>query len=86
MTRIGMISAMMGSVLGLAASTAFAQELPAIADADGNGTWSLAELQTVFPDLTEEAFTSIDANADAGVDQAELTAAVSDGAITVPAQ
>lgn len=86
MTRIGMISAMVGTVLGVATTAAFAQTLPEIADADGNGLWSVAELQTVFPDLTEEAFTSIDANADGGVDQAELTAAVSDGAITLPAQ
>jgi hypothetical protein len=86
MTRIGTISAIVASLLGVAGTAAFAQTLPDIADTDGNGIWSLAELQTVFPDLTEEAFTSIDANADGGVDQAELTAAVSDGAIMVPAE
>jgi hypothetical protein len=67
------------------ASAAFAQTaLPEIADTDGNGTWSLTELQAVWTDLTEEAFAGIDANGDAAVDQAELQAAVDNGVITVP--
>lgn len=86
MNRIGQISAMVATVLGVTGSAAWAQTLPEIADADGNGLWSLSELQVKLPDLTEEAFKSIDANADGGVDQAELTAAVSDGAVTLPAE
>jgi hypothetical protein len=67
------------------ASAAFAQAtLPEVADTDGNGTWSLVELQAVWTDLTEEAFGGIDANADGAVDTTELQAALDNGVITVP--
>jgi hypothetical protein len=67
------------------ASAAFAQAtLPEVADTDGNGTWSLVELQAVWTDLTEEAFAGIDANGDGEVDQTELQAALDNGVITVP--
>lgn len=67
------------TILGLATLPAFAQDAAAPADTDGNGTWSLAELQASYADLTEEGFTSIDANTDGAVDQAELAAAMADG-------
>jgi hypothetical protein len=67
------------------ASAAFAQAtLPEVADTDGNGTWSLVELQAVWTDLTEEAFAGIDANGDGEVDQTELQAALDNGVITAP--
>jgi hypothetical protein len=67
------------------ASAAFAQAtLPEVPDADGNGTWSLAELQAVWTDLTEDGFKGIDANADGEVDTTELQAALDNGVITVP--
>jgi hypothetical protein len=67
------------------ASAAFAQAtLPEVADTDGNGTWSLAELQAVWTDLTEDGFKGIDANVDGAVDTAELQAALDNGVITVP--
>jgi hypothetical protein len=67
------------------ASAAFAQAtLPDVADTDGNGTWSLAELQAVWTDLTEDGFKGIDANADGAVDQTELQTALDNGVITVP--
>lgn len=67
------------------ASAAFAQAtLPEVADTDGNGTWSLVELQAVWTDLTEDGFTAIDANADGAVDQTELQAALDGGVITAP--
>ena len=59
--------------------------LPEVAATDGNGTWSLVELQAVWTDLTEDGFTAIDTNADGAVDTAELQAAVDGGVITVPA-
>ena len=69
-------------VLGLAtAGMATAQGLADL-DADGNGTLSLAELQAVYPNLTEEGFTAIDTSADGAVDEAELTAAVDAGTLT----
>jgi hypothetical protein len=68
------------------ASAAFAQAtLPEVPDTDGNGTWSLVELQAVWTDLTEDGFKGIDANADGAVDSTELQAAVDSGVITVPA-
>ena len=67
-------------VLGVVAPV-LAQTAPAIPDADGNGTWSLAELQTVWPDLTDEVYLKVDSNADGGVDQAELTVALTDGVL-----
>jgi hypothetical protein len=67
------------------ASAAFAQAtLPEVADTDGNGTWSLAELQAVWTDLTEDGFKGIDSSGDGAVDQAELQAALDNGVITVP--
>lgn len=77
------ISIMLTTVLGLAAIPAFAQDAaaPEIADTDGNGTWSMDELLVAYPDMTAESFTAIDANADGAVDQAELAAALADGAL-----
>lgn len=69
----------------LAPLAAFAQDLPEIADADGNGTWSLTELQTVYADLTQDAFTAMDVNADGGVDAEELAKAIADGLVPAAA-
>lgn len=67
------------------ASAAFAQAtLPEVADTDGNGTWSLVELQAVWTDLTEDGFKGIDANADGAVDQTELQAALDNAVIKAP--
>jgi hypothetical protein len=67
------------------ASAAFAQAtLPEVADADGNGTWSMAELQVVWTDLNDETFAKIDTGADGEVDQTELQAALDGGVITAP--
>jgi hypothetical protein len=69
----------LAALLGLAAAPVLAQTAPEIADTDGNGTWSLAELQVAYPTLNDEGFASIDANKDGAVDQAELAAAMADG-------
>ena len=67
------------------ASAAFAQAtLPEVADTDGNGTWSLVELQAVWTDMTEEGLAAIDANVDGAVDTTELQAALDNSVITVP--
>jgi hypothetical protein len=67
------------------AGAAFAQAtLPDVPDTDGNGTWSLVELQAVWPDLTEEALGAIDSGADGSVDATELQAALDGGVITAP--
>jgi hypothetical protein len=67
------------------AGAAFAQAtLPDVPDTDGNDTWSLVELQAVWPDLTEEAFAAIDSGADGSVDAAELQTALDGGVIKAP--
>ncbi|WP_333814960.1 EF-hand domain-containing protein [Tabrizicola sp.] len=67
------------------ASAAFAQAtLPDVPDTDGNGSWSLVELQAVWTDLTEDSFKAIDTNADGNVDATELQAALDSGAIKAP--
>ncbi|NJS40530.1 MAG: EF-hand domain-containing protein [Rhodobacteraceae bacterium] len=67
------------------ATAAFAQtELPDVADTDGNGTWSLVELQAVWTDMTEEGFAAVDTNTDGEVDTVELQAALDNAVLTVP--
>jgi hypothetical protein len=70
--------------LGLAGA-AFAQTLPTVEDTDANGVWSLVELQTVWPELTEDGFGAVDTNADGGVDPVELQAAL-DGGVLKPVE
>lgn len=67
------------------ASAALAQAtLPEVADTDGNGSWSLVELQAVWTDLTEDGLKAIDTSADGAVDATELQAALDGGVITAP--
>jgi hypothetical protein len=80
MTRFALILAPM-----LLATAATAQAtLPEVPDADGNGTWSLVELQAVWTDMTEDAFNGIDTNADGAIDVTELQAALDNGVLTAP--
>ncbi|NSX55666.1 EF-hand domain-containing protein [Parasulfitobacter algicola] len=61
------------AVAALATFQAFAQD--AAIDADGDGVYNMTELQTAFPELTDELFTAIDVNADGAVDMEEMQAA-----------
>lgn len=55
---------------------AFAMGQSAVdADADGDGMLSLAEVQAVFPDMTEDQFTTVDLNGDGMLEDAEVKAA-----------
>ena len=67
------------AAIGLS-TAAFAQAAAAptfaTADADTSGGVSLAEAQTVWPDLTQEAYTAADTSADGQLDQAEFDAYV----------
>ena len=80
MTRIALFLAPLAL-----ATAATAQSLPDVPDTDGNGTWSLVELQAVWTDLTEEGFAGIDTNIDGEVDATELQTAVDNGVIALPA-
>jgi hypothetical protein len=68
--------------LAAISGAAIAQDAPMVEDTDGNGTYSMEELITVYPDLTNEIFVSIDANADGAVDSDELATAVDAGTLT----
>jgi hypothetical protein len=54
------------------AGTAIAQD---VADADGDGVYSMEELLATYPAMTADDFALVDANGDGAVDAEELTAA-----------
>jgi Ca2+-binding EF-hand superfamily protein len=62
------------AVLGFTASTAFAQAPTSFADVDtdGNGELSFAELQLVWPDLTQAEFDTADVDSSGGLAVDEL--------------
>ncbi|MFY0596137.1 MAG: EF-hand domain-containing protein [Cognatishimia sp.] len=61
------------TIMGLA-TTAIADIL--IEDTDGNGTFSLAEMQAVYPELSEERFVTIDTDESGELSEDELKAAM----------
>lgn len=72
--------AITAGLASLAFAPAFAQE---IADADGNGTYSLEELMVTYPALTAEVYATLDTNADGAIDATELAAAQEAGSLKV---
>lgn len=60
----------------LTATAVFAEDAPAVVDADANGTFSLAEVQATYAAATEEAFKAADADASGELSADELAAAV----------
>ena len=55
---------------------AFAMGQSAVqADTNEDGVLSIAEVQAVYPDMTEEAFATADLNGDGVLEDAEVTAA-----------
>ncbi|WP_284162962.1 EF-hand domain-containing protein [Frigidibacter sp. SD6-1] len=69
----------LGLALGLGAGLAGAQTMPT--DTDGNGSYSMAEMQATWADLTEDVFKSIDTDANGEVDGDELKAAMDAGVL-----
>ena len=69
----------LAAILGLGAGAALAQTM--VEDTDGDGVYSLEELQVAFPELTDEVFTTVDTNADGVVDADELAAAEEAGVL-----
>ena len=63
-------------VLGLGSTAVLAQAASdfATVDTDASGDVTLTEAQTVWADLTQEALTAADTNADGKIDQAEYDA------------
>lgn len=68
-------------VATVAATSAFADDHMA-ADADGNGTISLAEFQAVNPDMTAEQFAVVDVDGNGEADADEVAAAIAAGVLT----
>ena len=69
----------MKSVLTTIAA-ALALSLPAFAqDADGDGNVTLEELQAVYPEVTEDAFTTMDTDGDGVLSASEFQAAIDAG-------
>ena len=62
------------------ASAAWAQA--AVEDANGDGMFSIEELLTVFPNITDDIYAEIDVNEDGAVDAEELAAAEAAGLVT----
>ena len=63
------------ATVGLLAAPAFAYELDASIDTDGDGLYSFPELQAAYPEVTEDTFTAIDVNGDGAADMDEMAAA-----------
>ncbi len=80
MTRI--FAATAASIV-LLASPALA--IVAEIDLDGDGAYSLTEVQTAMPDLTADSFTVMDANGDGLLDADEVAAAIEAGLMPDPA-
>lgn len=81
MTRFAIVLAPFVIATAAAAQTV----MPDVPDIDGSGTWSMAELQAVWTDLTDEGFAAIDINVDGVVDAEELQVALDNALITAPA-
>ncbi len=72
--------AMIFFAVALSGTAAFAQSMAEM-DADGDGVLSMAEVQALFPEVTEDAFASADTDGDGVLNEAELTAAQDAGVI-----
>lgn len=60
---------------GLVLLTAALATADTMLDADGDGLVSLAEVQAVYPDLSEDQFAALDADGNGSLDEVELTMA-----------
>jgi len=54
-------------------------------DVNGDGAYSLTEVQTVLPDMTTDNFLVLDANGDGLLDEGEVAAAIEAGILPDPA-
>lgn len=69
----------LGAVSALAVGPVHAAEL--LGDSDGNGTLSLAEVQALYPLVTQAVYTAADTNHDGVLDEGELKTGEESGAI-----
>lgn len=64
------------AIASFTAGAAFAEDAPVVADADGNGVFSMEEVVAAYPAATEEAYKAADVDADGSLSAEELAAAV----------
>lgn len=69
------------AIASISAGAAFAEEAAAVvvADADGNGVYSMEEIVAAYPAVTEEIFKAADVDTDGSLSAEELAAAVEAG-------
>jgi nucleoside phosphorylase len=75
MKHVALAAAAIGAVAF--ANGAFAHEM----DLDQDGLYSLAEMRTEYPDLTDAQYAALDTNRDEAVDADELAAAIANGTL-----
>ena len=71
----------LAAAMALGGMQAMADDALPVQDTDGNGIFSLEEMQVAVPDMTAEAYAAVDTNADGGVDATELAAAITAGTV-----
>lgn len=72
-------------VLTAFAGAAIAQEADPNIDVNGDGFYSFPEVTTIFPEITDEVFTTLDTTGDGLLDMAEVMAA-QDAGLMAPAE
>ena len=65
------------------AGAAFAQDADPAIDVNGDGFYSYPEISTIFPDVTDEVFTTIDTTGDGLLDMAEVAVAQDAGLMPI---
>lgn len=85
MRKIALSLAVLGLSTGLTATAALAQTSFADVDTDTNGELSYAELQVAWPNLTQEEFSTADADMSTGLSTTELATLQPAAASSAPA-
>lgn len=73
------------TAIALACVAAPALAIETEIDVNGDGAYSLTEVQSVLPDMTTDNFLVLDANGDGLLDKSEVAAAIEAGFLPDPA-
>jgi hypothetical protein len=65
--------------MGFLANSAFAGSSAADIDKNGDGLMTPDEVQAVYPEISAEVFSQVDANQDGGIDEGEMLAGQEQG-------
>ncbi len=69
--------------MGLLANSAIAGSSAADIDKNGDGLMTHDEVQAVYPEISAEVFSQVDANQDGGIDEGEMLAGQEHGLLPV---